>query len=243
MEHDLSKKVLITGASSGIGEALAYKFAQAGYSLFLTYNKNKAGADKVQAKCLEYQSPSVEFFKLDLSNDESILNFSSQIKTKIDILINNAGNTDKWSLEEITFKDIDDQIAINLNGLIKLTKELLPKILNIIVNVGSSSGLKGVRNNSVYSATKFAVRGFTKSLALERKNLKVYTANPSSVAVQRNNYRGMDVNQAAVIIFNLVIGKYKIKSGDDLNIRDYKYGRNLKPFLILARKIRNLIKL
>lgn len=243
MDNNLNKTALITGASSGIGEALAYKFGREGYSLILTYNKNKAAAEKIKEKCIEYKSPSVEFFELDLSNDESILNFSSQIKNKIDILINNAGNTSKWSLEEITFKDIDNQIAANLGGVIKLTKELLPKVSNIIVNIGSSLGLKGKENNSVYSATKFGIRGFTKSLALEKNDLKIYVANPSAIAIPRTHQRGMNVNKATEIIFNLVLGKYNIKSGEDLNIRDYKYGKNLKILLIMARKIRSLIKL
>lgn len=241
MDSNLNKTAIITGASSGIGEALAYKFSREGYALILTYNKNKTYAETVKAKCIEYKSPSVEFFQLDLSNDESILSFSSHIQNEIDVLINNAGNVDKWSLEEATFEDIDNQIATNLGGVIKLTKELLPKISHTVVNIGSSLGLKGKENNSIYSATKFGIRGFTKSLALEKKNVKFYIANPSAVAVPRTHQHGMNVNKASEIIFNLVIGKYRIKSGDDLNIRDYRYGKNFKVPLIIARKIRNLI--
>lgn len=237
-----NKTVLITGASSGIGEALAYKFAKNKYSLILTYNKNKEGADKVKTKCLEYACPSVKVFLLDLASEESILRFSSEINNKINILINNAANVDKGFLDKVSWQDIDRQISTNLNGVIKLTKELLPKITETIVNVSSSLGIKGKENHSIYSATKFGIRGFSKSLAMERKDLRILIANPSAVGVTRNNYRGMNVNKAAEIIFDMVIGKIKIKSGGDLMVRDYKYGKNMKLILIVARKIRSILK-
>lgn len=238
------KTALITGASSGIGQAVAYKFAKAGYNLVLTYNENSTGAQKTSNNCLESGANDVFLIYLNLSDNESIKKSVQEIiqkYQKIDILINNAGWTLQGSLEKTNFSDIENQIKINLISLIQFTKQCLPYLKQSIVNIGSNLGLQGHANLSVYSASKFGLRGFTKSLAKEIPELKIYTVNPGLTAIKRTNFKGLDVKKVAEIIFNSAVGNYKVKSGSDINVRDYKYGEKYKNLIIILRFFKKIL--
>lgn len=237
--------ILITGASSGIGQATAYKFATAGADLILTYFKNKSGAEKTKNKCLELGAKSVEIFKLDLSDNNDILDFTEKIIKQyknIDILINNAGISTMGKITEVDFEIIQKQIDTNLTGVIKLTSKLLSNINQSIINIGSNLGLQGHSNMSTYSASKFGLRGFTQSIAQEFKKLKIYTVNPGLTSVARTDFKGLAVGKVAQIIFNSATGKYKAKSSSDININDYKYGQTFAKILPALRKLKNLLK-
>jgi short-subunit dehydrogenase len=231
-------KILITGASSGIGQATAYKFATAGADLILTYSKNKFGAEKTQEKCQELGAKSVKIFELDLSNEQSILDFVEKIINKyknIDILINNAGFLSTGKIETMKFADIDQSVTVNLTGLIKLTTKLLPVIKNTIINIGSGLAYQSKKEFSIYCASKHGVRGFTKSIAKEYPDLKIYLVNPGLVATQMTNFAGTKPEIMAQIIFNLINGKYKVKSGADVNMSDYLQKN-------ILRRIKNFVK-
>jgi len=240
-----NKTILITGASSGIGQATAYKFAQNKANLILTYNKNVSEAEKTQKKCLTLGSSSVKILKLDLSDNQSILDFTEKIINQyknIDILINNAGFLAIGKIEKMSFQDIEKSIKINLIGLIKITTKLLPIVKETIINIGSGLSYQSKRNFSIYCASKHGVRGFTKSIAKENPNLKIYLINPGMVATKMTDFKGESVKTIAQIILNTATNKYKIKSGQDINMRDYRFGKFWKPFLITARIIKKILK-
>jgi NAD(P)-dependent dehydrogenase (short-subunit alcohol dehydrogenase family) len=244
LEKDSNQVVLITGSSSGIGQKTALEFAKAGYSIIITYYEDKSAGEKTVNECLKLGASKADLYFLDLNNDQSINDFSvSVIKQhpEIDILVNNAGFLIRDKLVDQTFGQIDQQIKANLTGAIKLTKLFLPVIKKSVISVASNLGLIGKENLTVYCASKFGLRGFSQSLALEQPNLKVYAINPSLTATKMGSPSGMDPQIVAKMIFKAATGQYRAKSGSDINVRDYLYGENFRIFISILRKIkRNL---
>lgn len=241
--QDKIKIVFITGSSSGIGRQTAFFFAREKYHLMLTYHQDKQEGEETKEECLRLGAKDVLLLQIDLTDDQSIRNAVKQIieqHNQIDILINNAGMLIKGNLAERSFEQITQEMKANLEGAIKLTKECLPYIKESIVNIGSYLGLQGKGRLAVYSATKFGVRGFSKSLAKELPHLKIYTVNPCLTATKMGSPEGVHPAMVAEIIFQAAQGKYKAKSGADINVRDYLYGEFWKNFIVFFRYIKNL---
>jgi short-subunit dehydrogenase len=105
--------------------------------------------------------------------------------------------------------------------LIKLTMLSLPYIKEMVINISSGAGLAGYEYLTIYCASKWGVRGFTKALAQEFPGRKVFTVNPVITATQMNDFQGMPPERVAEVIVNLAKGMYHVQSGDDVNVRDY----------------------
>ncbi|MDO8460482.1 MAG: SDR family NAD(P)-dependent oxidoreductase [Nanoarchaeota archaeon] len=218
------KVVFITGASLGIGKETAFAFAREGCKLALTYYKDEKEGKEVLAKCKELGAEDVLFVKLNLMEDLSIKEVVKKVVAKyryIDILINNAGIVVWKKLAEQSFQEIEQQLRINLEGLIKMTRESLPFIHEMVINLASAAGLEGYEEITTYCATKFGVRGFTKACAAEMSNIKSYSINPGVIATRMNDFQGMPPEKVAEVILNVVRGEYILESGDDVNIWDY----------------------
>ena len=138
--------------------------------------------------------------------------------SRIDILINNAGVIFWKSLSEQSFEEIEAQLRINLEGLIKMTKACLPYLKSCIINIGSGAGKSAHAILSAYCATKFGVRGFTQAIALEHPDLKVYCVNPGMTATQMTNFRGRMPEEVAEVIINTAKGEYQVPSGGDVDV-------------------------
>lgn len=219
-----NKVVLITGSSIGIGREDAFRFSQAGCKVAITYYKDREDAEKTAKKCMDLGAADAFVFYLNVMDDASIKTAVRQVVDrygKISILINNAGVIVWRRLEEQEFDDIASQIRTNLEGLIKVTKECLPFVQDTIINMASGAGLTGYADLTVYCATKWGVRGFTKSLAEELPKIKVYVVNPGAIATRMTDFRGMAPEKVAEVVFNLASGRYRLKSGSDVNIWDY----------------------
>jgi len=221
-----NKTIFITGASIGIGREDAFKFAREGCKLVLTYFRDKKEAQLVSKKCLGLGSPEVLLLPLDIRKDSSITKTVEKIIKRfgrISILINNAAVIYWKPLKEQSFKEIDDQLRTNLEGLIKITKILIPYIDNMIINMGSAASMPGnlKTNQSVYGATKWGVRGFTQALTKEYQNLKFYNFVSGGVATRMKNYKGIAPDKIAQLILDFAKEKYTLKSGLDINARDF----------------------
>lgn len=221
-----NKTIFITGASIGIGREDAFKFAGEGCKLALSYFKDKKEAKSVSKKCLELGSPEVLLLHLDIRKDSSITKTAKEIIERfgrISILINNAAVIHWKPLKEQSFKEINDQIKTNLEGLIKITKALLPHIDSMVISMGSAASMPGnvKTNQSVYGATKWGVRGFTQALAQEYPDLKVYNFVSGGVATQMKNYKGIEPGKIAQLILDFAREKYTLESGSDINARDF----------------------
>ncbi len=163
------KTVLITGATGGIGCGIAESFYHNGYHLILHYHKNQTKIDEL-LECY----PGSSAIKADLTKEEEVLSMMDTLKTQghtIDVLVNNAGISQKKLLIDTTLEDWNHLFAHNMTSAFLLTrevlKEMIPQKSGAIINVSSVWGLKGASLESAYSATKAALIGFTKALAEE----------------------------------------------------------------------------
>ena len=182
------KIVWITGASSGIGKALAIEFAKAG-SLLILSSRKKETLEVIKSECEAFGATC--FIQiLDLENQNNFVELAKKINSKykrIDILINNGGISQR-SLAKETPLEIDRKIMeINFFGNIALTKAVLPYMIKQqsgnMVTISSVAGKFGVPKRSTYSASKHALQGFYESLRAEHKkdNIKVNIAIPGYV--------------------------------------------------------------
>src|SRR3989344_3330487 len=202
ISNGVNKAVFITGCSSGIGEQTAYQFARRGWKLAVSYHSNQDQGERVVRECLRLGAADVLLVKLELVSDSSIddaVRLVARKYGKIDTLINNAGTIRHNLLADKSFQEISEELAVNLDGPIKLTKTCLPYIKEGIINVGSTLGLTGKKTLSVYSASKFGLRGFTKALAKELPDLRIFMINPSLTATKMGNTRGIAPEKVAEI--------------------------------------------
>ncbi|MBI2656841.1 SDR family oxidoreductase [Candidatus Woesearchaeota archaeon] len=216
-----NKVVFITGSSIGIGRETAYKFAKEECKLVITYFKDRAEGMDVSKKCLGLGASEVFVLQLNVMEDESIKDTVKKIIEKfggIDILINNAGIIVWKKFKDQTYEDIENQTRTNFEGLVKMTKECLPYVKGLIINIASGAGLEGYPEITTYCGTKFAVRGFSQALAQELKEIKVYVINPGVTATRMNDFHGTKPEKVAEIILNAAKGNYKLKSGEDVNV-------------------------
>lgn len=222
---DLSGKVIfITGSSSGIGRATALALAKEGVKLAITYLHEEAQADLVAKECKDAGAEEVMLIPLDITSTQSILSAVTAIIQKwetMHCLVNNAGVISWEPLLKQTYEEIDMQIMTNLAGTIKVTKACLPYVKETIVSIGSGAGITAYPNLSVYSATKFGVRGFTQALAKEMSELRIFAVNPGMTATKMTNFQGDKPEAVADIILRLVRQDIVQPTGSDINSWDY----------------------
>lgn len=168
------KTVLLTGATGGIGEAIAHTLAQAGAKLILTARN----ADKLQSLQTSLSGGPHALVVADLSvisEREKLVEQATQ--AGVDILINNAGINHLQWFAEADADSIDQQIHTNLLVPMQLTRELLPALQQrpeaVIVNMGSILGSIGFAGLVAYSTSKFALRGFSEALRRELADTRV----------------------------------------------------------------------
>ena len=171
------KRVLVTGASKGIGKAVARVFVDQGYTVYGTSRDLSSIEDRVEG---------VTFVEMELSDKDSIQRCFDEIKS-VDILINNAGQSQLGPVEDIPVDKYEEMFQINLFGMIRLTqlflKGMRERRSGIIINVGSLGGRFALPYFSSYSSSKFAVQGFTQSLRYELFSfgIKVVLIEPNDI--------------------------------------------------------------
>lgn len=213
--------VFITGSSSGIGRETAYRFAQEGSRLVLTYNRGKRRGEEAERRCRKLGAENTLLIHLDVTDDRSIRDVLKMVRRKyggVDFLINNAGTGIFLPFKDQSVRDIERQIRTNLEGLIKVTCLFLPLIRRGIVNIASAAGKTAYAEMSVYCGTKFGVLGFTQALAEEIPRLKIFCVNPDVTATRLTNYEGRPPSEVAEAIYRAVSGKIKLARGGDLDV-------------------------
>lgn len=213
--------VFITGSSSGIGRETAYRFAQAGARLVLTFNKGKSRGEEVERRCRRLGAEDTLLIHLNVTEDISIRDALKRVRKNfggVDFLINNAGMGIFLPFKDQTLKDIQQQIRTNLEGLIKVCRIFLPFIRRGIVNVASAAGKTAYAEMSVYCGTKFGVRGFTQALAEEFPKIKIFCVNPDMTATRLTGYEGRPPSDVAEAIFRAASGKIKMVQGGDVDV-------------------------
>ena len=164
----MSKVALVTGGTRGIGESISKLLNANNYKVIASYNSNDDAANKFS------KINDIEVMKWDVGSFEESQSAVEKIKSnhnKIDILINNAGITKDAPLHKMKKEDWDAVINVNLNSVFNLTSNVINDMrtngFGRIIHISSVNGQKGQFGQTNYSATKSALQGFSKSLALE----------------------------------------------------------------------------
>jgi short-subunit dehydrogenase len=212
MKNFTDKVVVITGAGSGIGRALALQFAGRGAKLALS-DINEAGlaetVDAVKGKGAEVKSD-----RLDVADRDAFEAYAAGVLAHfggVNVVINNAGVALAGDLVDLEWSDIDWIIGINFWGVVHGTKFFLPALIESgdahIVNISSLFGLVSMPGQSMYNAAKYAVRGMTEALREEmligRTGVGVTAVHPGGIktAIARNARTSAKEDQAATAKF------------------------------------------
>lgn len=177
------KVAIVTGASDGLGKQIALKLAKEEVSLALIA-RSKEKLDEVKKECEKLGSPKVNTYSCDISISVQVEDSVRQIEVdfgEIQVLLNIAGVWQKLNLlEDVSIEEIDNVIDIDLKGMIYLSHFVLPILKRqkeaVIINDSSRSGVTAQPGQSVYTAAKWGVRGFTDVLKEDLKDTSVKVA-------------------------------------------------------------------
>lgn len=174
----MSKVIIITGASSGFGKMTAERLASHGHIVYGICRR-------------EMQHPKINYIQCDVRDPETIALRMKEIhdrEGRIDVLINNAGMGIGGALEMATDEEIDTQMNVNFRGCVNMCQKVLPYMreqrYGKIINLSSIGGIMGLPYQGFYSASKFAIEGFTEALSAEVKGfgIKVSMVEPGDFA-------------------------------------------------------------
>jgi len=198
--------VIITGASKGIGRAVAEKFAASGNTLVLcarNFVLLQAVADELAEK---YTNSTIGVKAVDISIKEDVIafgNWAQQTAGIADVVINNAAYFTGSSIHGEEDGLLDEMLATNLGGAYHLTRTLLPAMMERksghIFNICSVASLKGSANGGSYSISKFALHGFTKNLLEEMKPYGIKVTGVYPGAVYTESWHGSGVQPETMI--------------------------------------------
>jgi NAD(P)-dependent dehydrogenase (short-subunit alcohol dehydrogenase family) len=221
------RSVLVTGASIGIGRETALRCAAAGCRVAFTYHEHRGEAEEVARRCLGLGAPEAISVPLQQSDEADVRALADLVAERfgsLDILVNNAGVISWSPFREQSLAELEEQVDVNLLGVMKLTWCLLPLLTDAVITVGSTASLHRSRTPPTYVATKWGVRGFMKALALERPDLRIVTVHPTVTATRMNDMRGMPPERVAEVIVRVAAGQVEVESGGDVDLRDYADG-------------------
>ncbi len=191
----MSKVIIVTGASRGIGKNIAYNLAVNGYSVIANYNNSEQDAIKLKEE-LEKLGIQIDIFKANVSKKDDVIkliNFAIEKYNKIDVLINNAGIAQEKLFTEITDEDFDIMIKNNLYSVFYTTRETVKYMLKqhkgCIINISSIYGLTGGSCEVHYSMAKAGIDGMTKALAKELgpSNIRINSIAPGAIDTDMNS--------------------------------------------------------
>lgn len=194
----MKRNILITGASSGIGKALAYTFAEYGDNVIIT-GRRKDKLENIKSDLERKFNVQVHVYNFDITDIEQVISNCQKILQdlgSVHILINNAGlalGLDKFQDYDLT--DMMTMVDTNIKGLLTVTRQILPKMVEMndghIINIGSTAGIYAYAGAAVYAATKSAVKFLSDGIRIDtiEKNIKVTTLQPGIVETDFSQVR------------------------------------------------------
>ena len=188
------KTVLVTGGVRGIGASIALAFLKKGYRVCAAYSKDEESAKKISAQ-------GVETYRADVSKESDVKALFAQVG-KVDVLVNNAGISLIKQIQDVTYEEYDKVMKINVGGAFLCSREAAKGMIDaqsgLIINVSSVWGEVGGSCESVYSASKAALLGFTKALAKELgwSGIRVNSISPGVINTPMNAHFSSEELQA-----------------------------------------------
>jgi len=189
------KNIIITGGSLGIGKETARELVKKGANVLITgrsENRLFEAKNYTESKIIEF----------DISDHENLSENAKKcidiLDGRVDVLINNAGIGVRKPIDELNIDDFLKVFNVNVFGLALFTKEIIPYMIKesygTIINIGSTASLKGYKNGSIYSSSKFAVRCLTQCWQAELRphNIRVCQVNPSEVTTAFGNSKRVE---------------------------------------------------
>lgn len=218
--------VIITGASKGIGKAIAAGFAAEGATLFLCARNEVTLYNTVAELQTKYPACNIKAKAIDLSVKEQTQAFGAWVLAgladtptgKIDVLVNNAGNFTPGTISQEDEEVLEKMMAINLYSAYHLTRALLPTMVQarqgLIVNMCSIAALAAYPNGGSYSISKYALMGFTKNLREELKSSLIKVMGVYPGAVMTDSWGDFDNSSQRIMeasdIANMVLAASKL---------------------------------
>lgn len=213
------KTAIVTGASRGIGAAIAIALAKMGYAVAVNYIKNREAAVETVRKISDLGVPA-KAISADVSDPDGVKRLFCEADGlgSLDVLINNAGISRIGLLQDMTDSEIERLIGVNLKGAILCSREaakrMIPRKSGAIINISSMWGEVGASCEAVYSATKAGLIGFTKALAKELgpSGIRVNCVSPGVIRTDMNSSLDPETLEALVTDTPLL----RLGSSDDV---------------------------
>lgn len=198
--------VVITGASKGIGNALAHAFAARNYNLFLCSRNASHLYKAVEDLYLQYPNLEIKALPADLSTKkgcDDFGNFVLNVNSSVDILVNNAGNFVPGSVYNEPDGQLEEMISNNLCSAYHLTRALIGKMIEQksghIFNICSIASIKAYDNGGSYSISKYAMLGFGKNLREEMKPFNIKVTNVLPGAAFTDSWAGSGIDPLRIM--------------------------------------------
>jgi 3-oxoacyl-[acyl-carrier protein] reductase len=188
------KTVLVTGGVRGIGRSIALKFKEKGYRVCAVYSRDEESANELSAM-------GVEVYRADVSKENEVVALFQKVG-EVDVLVNNAGVSLIKQIQDVSYEEYNTLMSVNVGGAFLCAREaakgMIAKQSGLIVNISSVWGEVGGSCESVYSASKAALIGFTKALAKELgwSGIRVNSVSPGVIDTKMNAHFSAEDMQA-----------------------------------------------
>ncbi|MBO5277160.1 MAG: SDR family oxidoreductase [Clostridia bacterium] len=222
------KTILITGGVRGIGKSIALKFQEKGYRVCVIYSKDEENASLMKAE-------GFEVYKADVAKEDEVVSLFQKIG-KVDVLVNNAGVSLIKQIQDVSYAEFQRLMSVNVGGAFLCSREAAKGMIDrgegLIVNISSVWGEVGGSCESVYSASKAALIGFTKALAKELgwSGVRVNCVSPGVIDTPMNAHftkEEMDGLREEIPMGRLGCGEDVAKAVVYLEENDYVTGIDL----------------
>lgn len=209
----MSKVIIITGASKGIGRETAKLLARNGHTVIANYNKSAEKAKELQEE-LKKENINIDIYKADVSKREeckALVEYAIEKYKHIDVLVNNAGISLWGQFTDLTDAEIEEIIRTNLYSAIAMSQEVSKHMIHekqgCIINMSSIWGMVGASCEVAYSVTKAGIDGLTKALAKELgpSNIRVNSIAPGAIETEMNSR--LTKEEKAVLEMETPLGK------------------------------------